>query len=109
MVYQVFMLNKAVKKKLTAWCFTNASPAIAPFGSKKALFGTNPICFGTPSGNKVPFILDTSASIINRGKIRRAEKLGISIPSGVALDKYGRATTNAQKALEGIQLPIAWF
>ena len=91
------------------WCFTNAPPAIAPFGSKKALFGTNPLCFGTPSGNKVPFILDTSASIINRGKIRRAKKLGFTIPSGAALDKYGNPTTNAKKALEGVQLPIAEF
>ena len=92
-----------------AWCFTNAPPAIAPYGSRKALFGTNPVCFGAPTGNKIPFILDTSASIINRGKIRRAEKLGQDIPAGVALDKNGRPTTNAKKALEGVQLPIAEF
>jgi len=104
-----FYAEQAVKKNLIVWCFTNAPPAIAPYGSKKALFGTNPICFGTPTGNKVPFILDTSASIINRGKIRRAKKLNISIPSGAALDKYGNPTTNAKKALEGIQLPIAGF
>ena len=104
-----FYAEQAVKKDLMVWCFTNAPPAIAPFGSKKALFGTNPLCFGTPSGNKVPFILDTSASIINRGKIRHAKKLGFPIPSGVALDKYGNPTTNAKKALEGVQLPIAGF
>ena len=104
-----FYAEQAVKKNLMVWCFTNAPPAIAPFGSKKALFGTNPLCFGTPSGNKVPFILDTSASIINRGKIRHAKKLGFTIPSGVALDKYGNPTTNAKKALEGVQLPIAGF
>jgi L-2-hydroxycarboxylate dehydrogenase (NAD+) len=104
-----FYAEQAVKKNLMVWCFTNAPPAIAPYGSRKALFGTNPICFGTPTGNKVPFILDTSASIINRGKIRRAEKLGINIPSGVALDKHGKVTVNAKKALEGVQLPIAGF
>ena len=104
-----FYAEQAVKKNLMVWCFTNAPPAIAPFGSKKALFGTNPLCFGTPTGNKAPFILDTSTSIINRGKIRRAEKLGLSIPSGAALDKYGNPTTNAKKALEGVQLPIAGF
>ena len=104
-----FYAEQAVKKNLMVWCFTNAPPAIAPYGSKKALFGTNPICFGAPTGNKVPFILDTSASIINRGKIRRAEKLGHAIPAGIALDKYGKPTTNAKKALEGVQLPIAGF
>ena len=104
-----FYAEQAVKKNMIVWCFTNAPPAIAPYGSKKALFGTNPICFGTPTGNKVPFILDTSASIINRGKIRVAEKLGHKIPFGVALDKNGNPTTNATKALEGVQLPIAGF
>ena len=104
-----FYAEQAVKKKLLVWCFTNAPPAIAPYGSKKALFGTNPICFGTPTGNKIPFIFDSSASIINRGKIRRAKKLNQKIPLGVALDKNGRPTTNPQKALEGVQLPIASF
>ena len=104
-----FYAEQAVKKNLMVWCFTNAPPAIAPYGSKKALFGTNPICFGAPTGKKIPFILDSSVSIINRGKIRRAEKLGHKVPLGVALDKYGNPTTNAEKALEGVQLPIAGF
>jgi len=104
-----FYAEQAVKKNLIALCFTNAPPAIAPFGAKKSLFGTNPICFGTPTGNKVPFILDTSVSMINRGKIRVAAKLGRKIPLGVALDKYGRPTTNAKKALNGVQLPIAGY
>jgi len=104
-----FYAEQAVKKNLMVWCFTNAPPAIAPYGARKSLFGTNPICFGTPTGNKVPFILDTSVSMINRGKIRVAAKLGQKIPLGVALDKYGKPTTDAKKALKGVQLPIAGF
>ena len=104
-----FYAEQAVKKNLMVWCFTNAPPAIAPYGAKKSLFGTNPICFGTPTGNKVPFILDTSVSKINRGKIRRAAKLGLKIPVGVALDKFGKPTTDPKKALAGVQLPIASF
>ncbi len=103
-----FYAEQAVKKNLIVFCFTNAPPALAPHGAKKSLFGTNPICFGAPTG-KVPFILDTSTSKINRGKIRRAHKLGKKIPYGVALDKYGKITTNAKKALEGSQLPIGGF
>ena len=103
-----FYAEQAVKKNLIVFCFTNAPPAIAPYGAKKSLFGTNPICFGAPTGN-VPFILDTSTSIINRGKIRRADKLGKKIPYGVALNKSGKITTNAKEALLGTQLPIASF
>ena len=103
-----FYAEQAVKKKLIVFCFTNAPPALAPHGAKKSLFGTNPICFGAPTG-KTPFILDTSTSMINRGKIRRAHKLGEKIPYGVALDKSGKITTNAKEALQGTQLPIAGY
>jgi L-2-hydroxycarboxylate dehydrogenase (NAD+) len=104
-----YYAERAVKKNLIAFCFTNAPPAIAPHGAKKSLFGTNPVCFGTPTSSKIPFILDTSVSVINRGKIRFAARTGQKIPKGVALDKYGRPTTNAKKALKGVQLPIAGF
>ena len=104
-----YYAEKAVKKKLMAMIFTNAPPAVAPHGSLKTLFGTNPICFGTPTGSKIPFILDTSISMINRGKIRVAAREGNKIPEGVALDKLGKPTTDAKKALEGVQLPIAGF
>ena len=47
--------------------------------------------------------------MINRGKIRVAAKTGKKIPEGVALDKFGKPTTDAKKALAGVQLPIAGF
>ena len=104
-----YYAEQAVKKNLIVMIFTNAPPAVAPHGALKSLFGTNPICFGTPTGSKIPFILDTSISMINRGKIRVAAKDGTKIPEGVALDKIGKPTTDAKKALEGVQLPIAGF
>ncbi len=104
-----YYAEQAVKKNLIAMIYTNAPPAVAPHGSLKSLFGTNPICFGTPTGSKIPFILDTSISMINRGKIRLAAKNNQKIPKGVALDKFGKPTTDAKKALQGVQLPIAEF
>ena len=104
-----YYAEQAIKRNLITMIYTNAPPAVAPHGSLKSLFGTNPICFGTPTGSKVPFILDTSISMINRGKIRFADRNNQKIPVGVALDKFGRPTTNAKKALQGVQLPIANF
>tara|TARA_Y100000590_G_C15720741_1_gene1013456 strand:+ start:1127 stop:2134 length:1008 start_codon:yes stop_codon:yes gene_type:complete len=104
-----YYAERAAKKGLVAFCFTNAPPAIAPHGAKKTLFGTNPICFAVPTGSNAPFVLDTSISMINRGKIRRAARLGKKIPLGVALDKNANPTTDPKKALEGLQLPIAGF
>jgi LDH2 family malate/lactate/ureidoglycolate dehydrogenase len=104
-----YYAEQATKKNLIAMIYTNAPPAVAPHGALKSLFGTNPICFGTPTGSKVPFILDTSISMINRGKIRVAARNNQKIPEGVALDKFGKPTTDAKRALEGVQLPIAGF
>ena len=104
-----YYAEQAVKKNLMTMIYTNAPPAVAPHGALKSLFGTNPICFGTPTGSKIPFILDTSISMINRGKIRVAARDNKKIPEGVALDKFGKSTTDAKKALEGVQLPIAGF
>ena len=104
-----YYAEMAASKNLISICFTNAPPAIAPYGAKKSLFGTNPICFATPVFKKAPFIFDASMSIINRGKIRVASKQNNKIPYGVALDKNGKITTNAKSALKGVQLPIAKF
>ena len=104
-----YYAEQAVKKNLITMIYTNGPPAVAPHGALKSLFGTNPICFGTPTGSKIPFILDTSISMINRGKIRVAARNNQKIPEGVALDKFGKPTTDAKKALEGVQLPIARF
>ena len=104
-----YYAEQAVKKNLLVFCFTNAPPAIAAYGARKSVFGTNPICFGSPTGSKIPFILDSSVSVINRGKIRRAAKLGLKIPFDVALDKNGKPTNDPKKAIEGVQLPIAGF
>ena len=104
-----YYAEQAVKKNLITMIYTNAPPAVAPHGALKSLFGTNPICFGSPSGSKIPFILDTSISMINRGKIRVAARNNKKIPEGVALDKFGKPTTDAKKALKGVQLPIAGF
>ncbi len=104
-----YYAEQAVKKNLITMIYTNAPPAVAPHGALKSLFGTNPICFGAPTGSKIPFILDTSISVINRGKIRVAARNNQKIPEGVALDKFGKPTTDPNKALKGVQLPIAGF
>tara|TARA_B100000989_G_scaffold171821_1_gene128739 strand:+ start:386 stop:1390 length:1005 start_codon:yes stop_codon:yes gene_type:complete len=104
-----YYAEQAVKKNLICMIYTSAPPAIAPYGASKSLFGTNPICFGTPTSSKAPFILDASMSKINRGKIRLASRNNKKLPKEVALDKFGRATTDPKKALHGVQLPIGEF
>ena len=104
-----YYAEQAVKKNLICMIYTSAPPAVAPHGASKSLFGTNPICFGSPTGSNVPFILDTSITKINRGRIRLALRNNKKLPEGVALDKFGKPTIDPKKALKGVQLPIGEF
>lgn len=87
--------------------FTNAEPALPPWGGYEAYFGTNPIAMAVPTGSDVPIIIDTSTSIVARGKIIAAARTGTPIPPDWALDVEGNPTTDPQKALAGSVLTMA--
>jgi LDH2 family malate/lactate/ureidoglycolate dehydrogenase len=98
---------QALDAGLVSLVFSNASPAMPPWGGRKGLLGTNPFAAGAP-GNP-PFLLDMSTAVAARGKIRRAERRGEAIPLGYALDADGRATTDAAAALAGVVLPVGGY
>ncbi|MCF6096332.1 Ldh family oxidoreductase [Thermovorax subterraneus] len=85
---------------------TNSSPAIAPFGSYIPLLGTNPLAVSIPAKTRKPIVLDMSASVVARGKIRLAKLKNEKIPIGWALDPYGKDTDDPDLALKGSLLPI---
>jgi (2R)-3-sulfolactate dehydrogenase (NADP+) len=86
---------------LVALAFANTPPAIAP----GPVLGTNPIALGAPAGPE-PVVIDTSVSVVARGKIMGAARRGEPIPEGWAVDREGNPTTDAKAALEGSLLPI---
>lgn len=83
----------------------NAAPAVAPWGGAEAILGTNPIGISIPGGD-CHLTADMATSVVARGKIRRAERLGEPIPIGWALDAQGRPTTDPGAALAGTLLPF---
>jgi LDH2 family malate/lactate/ureidoglycolate dehydrogenase len=83
----------------------NANAAISPWGGAEAFFGTNPISIAVP-GDAEPLALDMSSSLVARGKIRKAQRLGEKIPLGWALDEAGVPTDDPGAALKGTLLPI---
>src|SRR4029079_1033437 len=99
----------AIDAGFIAFVFSNASPAMPPWGGKEGLLGTNPFAVGAPGGQHGPFLLDMSPAVAARGKIRRAERRGESIPLGYALDAQGRPTTDPKAALAGVVLPIGGY
>ena len=95
----------SVKENVILICSTNSPSTMVPWGSREKYFGTNPICISVPTkGN--PIILDMATSVVARGKILLAEKKGVPIPEGWAIDIEGRPTTDASAALTGSVLPF---
>lgn len=78
--------------------FNNAGPAaVAPPGSAQAILGTNPICFGLPSGQDV-IVIDFSTAERVWGEIRQAILDGRSLPPGAFLNAKGEPTTDPYQA-----------
>ncbi|GEM87172.1 Ldh family oxidoreductase [Meiothermus granaticius] len=94
-------VGRLAAQGLVGLAFANTPPAIAP----GPVLGTNPIALGAPAEPE-PIIVDTSVSVVARGKIINAAKRNAPIPEGWALDKQGNPTTDAKAALEGSLLPI---
>jgi (2R)-3-sulfolactate dehydrogenase (NADP+) len=91
---------------LVGLIFGNSPKAIAPWGGREGVFGTNPIAFAAPRRSGPPLVIDLSLSKVARGKVMVAAKQGDSIPVGWALDRDGKPTTDAEAALQGTMLPM---
>lgn len=102
-----YFLEMATKQQMIGVVMANSAPAIAPWGGRTAMFGTNPMGFGFPTANGVaPIIFDMATSFAARGKIRLAAKNNEKIPFGWALDSEGNPTDDPLKAIRGTLIPI---
>jgi len=99
-------VERLAEDGLIGLMFGNTPKAIPPWGGTQALFGTNPIAFASPRDSAAPLVIDMSLSKVARGKVMVANQLNEKIPEDWAIDKYGKPTTDAKKALEGAMLPI---
>ncbi len=69
--------------------------AMVPTFGKEKILGTNPIAFAAPARRNPPFILDMATSTVAVGKLAIAQRLGLPVPEGWALDAEGQPTTDA--------------
>lgn len=89
-----------------ALAFANAPAAIAPWGGRRAVFGTNPIAFACPRREAPPIVVDGAMAATARGKVALAALENRPLERGLALDEHGRATTDARAALAGTLLGL---
>lgn len=100
------IVEALAEKGVAGLLFANTPAAMAPWGGRKAIYGTNPIAFAAPLPNGDPITVDISLSRVARGKIMAARQKGEPIPEGWAFDADGQPTTNAEAALAGTMAPL---
>jgi LDH2 family malate/lactate/ureidoglycolate dehydrogenase len=103
----MYFTLKAPPAGCVAFLATNASPAMAPWGGRRKLVGTNPWSIAAPAGRHAPMVLDIANTGVARGKVYLARQKGLPIPLGWAINAAGEPTTDPAEALEGIILPMA--
>jgi len=94
------------KEEMIGLVFTNASPAMAPWGGISPVMSNNPWSVAVPVGEELPVVMDLAMSVVARSKIRMAALAGERIPYGWALSKEGLITEDPDEALEGTVLPV---
>lgn len=99
-------VDRIAQHGLVGIMVANSPVAIAPWGAKTPIYGTNPIAFAAPRKDAPPLVIDLSLSVVARGKVLNAKKAGKPIPEGWALDSDGQPTTDAEAALKGSMQPI---
>jgi L-2-hydroxycarboxylate dehydrogenase (NAD+) len=91
----------ALDAGLIGMVFTNASPALPPWGGRAPFLGTSPLAVAVPAGKQPPFVLDMAMSVLARGAVYMAAGAAKAIPPGLALDAEGRPTTDPQDLING--------
>jgi LDH2 family malate/lactate/ureidoglycolate dehydrogenase len=99
----------AIKNNMIGMTVTNARPSVSPTFGVQPMLGTNPIAFGAPTDEEIPFLFDGATPITQRGKIEvlaRAEK---PIPEGWLIDSDNKPVTDSEKALQAMGQGAASF
>ena len=99
-------MERFAHEGLVALMFANAPAAIAPWGGRTPLFGTDPIAFAAPLAGDEPIVIDVSLSKVARGKLMAAKQKGEPIPEGWALAPDGSPTTDPATGMAGTMVPM---
>lgn len=100
-----YYANIIAKKGYLGFVFAGSPETVTTHGSYQALFGTNPLAIGIPSG-KESIVLDMATAAMAYYGLIEAKTAGKKIPSDVAYDKKGKLTTDPARAMDGAILPF---
>jgi ureidoglycolate dehydrogenase (NAD+) len=91
--------RQAAREGLVAFAFTHADSVAAPHGGQRPFFGTNPLSIAFPRAGGEPVCLDMATTSIPFNRVMNARREGRPLPPDVAIDRDGRPTTDAERAV----------
>ena len=103
----MYFTRRAAAEGCVAMLTTNASPAMAPWGGREKVLGTNPWSIAAPGPDGRVVAVDIANTAVARGKIYLAESRGEPIPETWALTADGAPTTDPAEGVLGVILPMA--
>ncbi len=92
-----YYAQMALDRKMAALVCTHTDPLVAPFGGRFAFLGSNPLAFAFP-GRATNILVDMATSEIPWGRIINHRNEKKPLPPGLAQDKNGDPTTDADAA-----------
>ena len=100
-----YFVEMIAKADLVAIHTASSGAAVAPHGGTKPVLGTNPIAFALP-GADGPLVLDMGTSAFMGTELQLRARLAQELPEGVAIDRDGHPTRDADAARNGALLPF---
>ena len=103
-----YFVEMIARAGLVAIHTASSGGSVAPFGGAKPVLGTNPIAFAFP-GKDGPLVLDMGTSAFMGTELQLRARLGQPLPEGVAIDRDGQRTRDANEARAGALLPFGGY
>lgn len=86
---------------LVALSMVNSMAVVVAHGGKRPVYGTNPMAFAVPRGDRLPLVFDQAASTMAHGDVTIAAREGRLLPEGAGVDADGRPTRDPNAVLDG--------
>jgi len=96
-----YYVLKALHRDLIGWAMTNSTKLVAPLWGAERMLGTNPIAIAFPGKEEPPIVVDMATSAVAYGKVEIAQRKGVPIPSGWAINGEGAVTTQPEEMIAG--------
>lgn len=89
-------------RQMVGMAMANAGPAVAPYGGRSRVMGTNPFAWSIPrAGDELPVTLDVATAFIAEGKLRVARANGLLAPPGALVNLAGHPCVDPNDFYDG--------